>query len=145
MERVSAGRALMGDSLGFHLLLIIFGVALPLFISGMELYGLLRHRPRARAVARTWSRALVVLFVAGAVSGTIVSLQFSLLWPRFMEFISKPVGIAFALEGLAFTVEAVFLSVYMLSWDRFKPWLHWLAAAVVSAIMLFVLFEMALR
>lgn len=31
-----------------------------------------------------------------------------------------------------------------LIWTR-KPWLHWLAAAVVAAIMLFVLFEMALK
>jgi hypothetical protein len=31
-----------------------------------------------------------------------------------------------------------------LIWTR-KPWLHWLAAVVVSAIMLFVSFEMALR
>jgi cytochrome d ubiquinol oxidase subunit I len=125
MERISAGRALMGDSLGFHLILIIFGVALPLLISGLELYGLITHRPRARALARTWSKALVVLFIAGAVSGTAISMQFNLVWPKFLEFINKPVGLAFALEGTAFMVEAVFLSVYMLSWDRFKPWLHW--------------------
>jgi len=31
-----------------------------------------------------------------------------------------------------------------LIWTR-KPWLHWLAAVVVTAIMLFVLFEMALK
>lgn len=128
MNRVSAGRALMGDSLGFHLLFVIFGIGLPLLISLLELYALITHRPKARALARSWSHALVILFIAGAVSGTIVSLQFSLLWPRFMIFVSKTVGIAFALEGTAFLVEAVFLSVYMLSWDRFKPWVHWLCS-----------------
>lgn len=131
MERVSAGRALMGDSLGFHLIIIIFGVALPLLISGLELFGIITHRPRARALARTWSRALVILFIAGAVSGTVISLQFSLLWPHFMEFVSKTVGLAFALEGTAFMVEAVFLSVYMLSWDRFKPIIHWLCGVPI--------------
>lgn len=42
-------------------------------------------------------------------------------------------------------LRLIFISVCApLIWTR-KPWLHWLAAAVVSAIMLFVLFEMALR
>ncbi len=118
----------MGDSLGFHLIFIIFGVALPLLISGLELYGIVTHRPRARALARTWSKALVILFIVGAVSGTIISMQFNLFWPRFMEFVTKPVGIAFALEGTMFMIEAVFLSVYMLSWDRFKPIYHWLCS-----------------
>lgn len=118
----------MGDSLAFHLLFIIFGVALPLLISGTELYGIIRHRPKARALARTWSKALVILFVVGAVSGTVISLQFNLFWPRFLEFINKPVGLAFALEGTFFMIEAVFLSIYMLSWDRFKPIYHWLCS-----------------
>jgi len=116
----------MGDSLGFHLLFIIFGVALPLLISGTELYGIVSHRPKVRALARTWSKALVVLFIVGAVSGTIISLQFNLVWPEFLKFINKPIGLAFALEGTAFWLETVFLSVYMLSWDRFKPLYHWL-------------------
>jgi hypothetical protein len=42
-------------------------------------------------------------------------------------------------------LRLVFISVCTpLIWTR-KPWLHWFAAAVVSAIMLFVLFEMALH
>ncbi len=125
-SHVSAGRALVGDSLGFHLLIIMFSVGLPVLISAMELYGIITKRPRARAEARKWSRALVVLFIAGAVSGTIISMQFNLIWPKFMEFIGKVVGLGFVLEGTMFMIEAVFLSVYMLSWDRFKPFHHWL-------------------
>jgi cytochrome d ubiquinol oxidase subunit I len=126
MDKISAGRALTGDSLGFHLLLVMFGVGLPLLISALEFYGLKTKRPRAVALAHTWSRALVVLFIAGAVSGTIVSLQFDLVWPKFMAFIGKTVGVAFALEGTMFLIEALFLSVYMLSWKRVKGWHHWL-------------------
>lgn len=131
--RLTAGRALMGDSLGFHLIFIIFGIGLPLLICGMELYGILRKNARARALARTWSKALVILFIAGAMSGTVISLQFDLLWPTFMSFVSKTVGIAFAVEGIAFMVEALFLSIYMLSWDRFKPWIHWVCSLPIVA------------
>jgi cytochrome d ubiquinol oxidase subunit I len=101
-------------------------------ISLLEFYGIVTKRPRAIALAHTWAKALVILFIAGAVSGTIVSLQFDLLWPKFMSFIGKTVGLAFALEGTMFFVEAIFLSVYMLSWKRVKPWIHWLIGLPVA-------------
>jgi cytochrome d ubiquinol oxidase subunit I len=43
-----------------------------------------------------------------------------------MSFIGKTIGLAFALEGTMFLIEALFLSVYMLSWNRIKGWYHWL-------------------
>ena len=125
MDQLSAGRALMGDSLGFHLLIIMFGVGLPVLISLLELYGLIKKKPRALALAKVWAKALAILFVVGAVSGTIVSLQFDLVWPKFMSFVSKTVGLAFVLEGTMFMIEAVFLSIYLLSWNRVNRWLHW--------------------
>lgn len=131
MDYVSIGRALIGDSLAFHLLFIVFGVGLPVLISLLELYAILAKQPQMRQVAHTWARALVILFIAGAVSGTIISLQFSLLWPKFMAIAGKVVGPAFVLEGIMFTIEAIFLSVYMLSWDRFKPIWHWLCSLPV--------------
>ncbi len=128
MDVSTAARALIGDTLAFHLLFVTFGVALPLIICVTEGYGIWKKKPRARALAHTWSRILVILFIAGAVSGTIVSMQFSLLWPHFMEIAGKVVGLAFALEGFAFLIEALFLSIYMLSWNKFKPVAHWLCS-----------------
>jgi len=131
MDVVTAARSLIADTLAFHIIFAALGVGLPLLISATELFGLIKKRPRAIALAHTWSRALVILFIAGAVSGTIVSLQFSLLWPTFMALASKVVGVAFALEGFAFLVEVLFLAIYMLSWDKFKPWAHWLCSLPV--------------
>lgn len=128
MDVVTAARSLIADTLGFHIIFAALGVGLPLLISSTELFGLVTKRPRAVKLAHAWSKALVILFIAGAISGTIVSLQFSLLWPTFMALAGKVVGLAFALEGFAFLIEALFLGVYMLSWDRFKPWAHWLCS-----------------
>ena len=36
------GRALMGDSLGFHIIFALFGVGIPLLLSLAEFLGLLR-------------------------------------------------------------------------------------------------------
>jgi len=132
MDVVSAGRSLIADTLAFHLFFVLFGVGLPVLIAGLEGFSLYKKSSRAREIARSWSRALVVLFIAGALSGTIVSLQFNLIWPTFTTLAGKVVGVSFALEGFAFLVEALFLSVYMLSWDRFKPIWHWLIGCVVA-------------
>lgn len=132
MDVVDAGRRLIGDTLAFHLFFVLFGVGLPVLIAGLEGFSIWKKSPRARAIAHSWSRALVILFIAGAVSGTIVSLQFNLIWPAFTAFAGKVVGVSFALEGFAFLVEALFLSIYMLSWDRFKPIYHWLIGCVVA-------------
>lgn len=131
MEVVDAGRRLIGDTLGFHLFFVLFGVGLPVMISALEGYAIWKKLPRARAVAHEWSKALVVLFIAGAISGTIVSLQFNLLWPIFTQFAGKVVGLSFALEGFAFLIEALFLSIYMMSWKKFSPLAHWLCSLPV--------------
>lgn len=132
MDVVSAARGLIADTLAFHLFFVLFGVGLPVFIAGLEGYSVYKKNKKAREIARSWSRALVILFIAGAVSGTIVSLQFNLIWPTFTSFAGKVVGVSFALEGFAFLIEALFLSIYVLSWDKFKPLWHWLIGCVVA-------------
>ena len=129
---VLAARSLVADTLAFHLFFVLFGVGLPVMIAGLEGWGVFKKSSRARKIACSWSRALVVLFIAGAISGTIVSLQFSLIWPNFTSFAGKVVGVSFALEGFAFLVEVLFLTIYMLSWDKFKPLWHWLIGCLVA-------------
>ena len=131
MDVVTAARALTGDTLGFHLLFVTFGVGLPIVISIFELLSIIRKDKKYSKVVRTWTRILVILFIAGAVSGMIVSFSFSILWPTFLSFASKVIGVGFSLEGLAFLVETLFLIIYVLSFDKFKPIYHWLISLMV--------------
>ncbi|HUC95368.1 MAG TPA: cytochrome ubiquinol oxidase subunit I [Candidatus Saccharimonadia bacterium] len=131
MNILSAARGLTGDTLAFHLLLVTFGVGLPIVISIFELIYLINKKPYYKAVVKTWTKALVVLFIAGAVSGMIVSMSFSIIWPQFISFAGKVVGVGFALEGFAFFVEVLFLLVYVLSFDKFKPIYHWLISLML--------------
>jgi len=55
-----------------------------------------------------------------------------LIWPNFTTLAGKVVGVSFALEGFAFLIETLFLTIYMLSWDRFKPIWHWLIGCLVA-------------
>jgi cytochrome bd ubiquinol oxidase subunit I len=67
-----------------------------------------------------------VTFAIGAVSGTALSFELGLLWPRFMAFAGPLIGPAFALEGYAFFVEAIFLGLYLYGWERLSARAHWL-------------------
>jgi len=68
----------------------------------------------------------------GAVSGTVLSFELGLLWPRFMEYAGGIIGMPFSLEGFAFFTEAIFLGIYLYGWDRIPAVAHWLAGIVVA-------------
>src|SRR5690349_9387428 len=116
----------MGTSLAFHLAFAVFGVGLPVMMLAAEGMHLRTGDGAWLALARRWSKAFAVLFAVGAVSGTIISFELGLLWPRFGEVAGGIIGLPFSLEGFAFFVEAIFLGLYLYGWDRLSPRAHWL-------------------
>jgi cytochrome d ubiquinol oxidase subunit I len=72
-----------------------------------------------------------VLFAVGVVTGTILSFEFGLLWPEFMATFGDVFGIGFALEGISFFVEAIFIAIYVYGWDRLSPRAHFLSGVPV--------------
>jgi len=76
---LNAARALMADSLGFHIIFALLGVGLPLAISLTELWGLRRKDTQLMEAARRLSLISIVLVVAGVVSGTILAIQMPLM------------------------------------------------------------------
>ncbi|HET9254669.1 MAG TPA: cytochrome ubiquinol oxidase subunit I [Pseudonocardiaceae bacterium] len=120
-------RMQMALSLGWHIVVACFGVAFP----PMALFAEWRaHRAQDQdmnALARTWAKALGVLFAVGAVSGTILSFEMGMLWPGLMARFGQIYGFPFTLEGFAFFIEAIFVGVYLYGWDRLPPRLHLLS------------------
>jgi cytochrome d ubiquinol oxidase subunit I len=129
---LTAGRAQMGTSLAFHLTFAVLGVGLPFMMLMAEGMHLRTGDPVWRALARRWAKAFAILFAVGAVSGTIVSFELGLLFPRFMAFAGGVIGLPFSLEGFAFFIEAIFLGIYMYGWNRLSPRAHWLSGVPVA-------------
>ena len=75
-------------------------------------------------LAKRWSKAMAVTFAVGAVTGTVLSFEFGLLWPHFMDRFGAAFGIAFAIEGIFFFLEAIFLAIYIYGWKRLCGWAH---------------------
>jgi cytochrome d ubiquinol oxidase subunit I len=122
----------MEVSLGFHMIFSAIGMALPVFMTIAEGLHLRTGKPHFLALAKKWAKATSLLFAVGAVSGTALSFELGLLWPRFMEVAGGTIGGVFALEGYAFFVEAIFIGLYLYGWERLSPRAHWLSGVVVA-------------
>jgi cytochrome d ubiquinol oxidase subunit I len=127
-----AAREQMAFTLGFHIVLSCIGVALPAIILVANYIGLKRGDKDAMELARRWSKAMAVTFAVGAVTGTVLSFEFGLLWPEFTGRFGSVFGIAFAIEGIFFFIEAIFLAIYIYGWKRLSGWAHfWSGAPMV--------------
>jgi cytochrome d ubiquinol oxidase subunit I len=119
-----AARSQMAFTLGFHILLVPFGLCLPLFTLIANWYGLRRNDEDALRLARRWSHVMGVLFAVGAVTGTVLAFEMGLLWPGLMERFGDVFGVPFLIEGVAFFLEAIFIAIYIFGWDRLSPRAH---------------------
>ena len=75
----------MAFTLGFHIILACLGVAFPAMMLIANYTGLRRDDPDALRLAQRWSKVAAVMFAVGAVTGTVLSFEFGLLWPEFMD------------------------------------------------------------
>lgn len=132
MDTLTAARAQMEVSLAFHMVFAALGIGMPLLMVLAEGLWLRTGRAHYRDLARKWAKATALTFAVGAVSGTALSFELGLLWPRFMEVAGPIVGPAFALEGYAFFIEAIFLGLYLYGWERLSPRAHWLSGVAVA-------------
>ena len=132
MSDLLAARSQMALSLAFHILFAVAGIAMPLFMVVAEGRWLRRGDAVCLELAKRWARGTAILFAVGAVSGTVLSFELGLLWPRFMEWAGPIIGMPFSLEGFAFFTEAIFLGVYLYGWDRVSPRAHLASGALVA-------------
>jgi cytochrome d ubiquinol oxidase subunit I len=108
------------------------GIAMPAMMLMAERRWIRHQDADARRLARVWAKLTAVTFAIGAVSGTALSFELGLLWPEFMAFAGPLIGPAFALEGYAFFIEAIFLGLYLYGWERLSPWKHWWCGMAVA-------------
>jgi cytochrome d ubiquinol oxidase subunit I len=117
-------RQQMALSLGTHIVIACLGMAFPFIVVIAEWRGNRTGDAIYTTLARRWAKAMGVLFAVGAVSGTILSFEFGILWPRWMGRFGAVMGLPFAIEGFAFFLEAIFIGIYLYGWDRLPARIH---------------------
>lgn len=127
LDGVMLSRLLTTMTLMFHIIFATIGVGIPIMISIAEFIGIKRNDPYYQLLARRWARGYTITVAVGVVTGTAIGLQLSLLWPSFMEVAGQVIALPLFMETFAFFFEAIFLGIYLYTWDRFKnKWTHWL-------------------
>lgn len=133
MSDLLAARSQMAMSLAFHIVFAVAGMGMPLLMMLSEWRWLCSGEEVDLLLAKRWAKGTAVLFAVGAVSGTVLSFELGLLWPKFMSWAGAIIGMPFSLEGFAFFAESIFLGVYLYGWDRVPPKAH-LAAGMLVAL-----------
>lgn len=124
-------RELQAMSFAVHIPLVCFGIAFPAIVLFTEGLWLRTGDPTYRALAKRWSKVMLIMFAVGVVTGTILSFELGLLWPNFMATFGGVFGLGFALEGFSFFIEAIFIAIYVYGWDRLPARAHLLAGVPI--------------
>ncbi|MEK3733441.1 MULTISPECIES: cytochrome ubiquinol oxidase subunit I [Paenibacillus] len=120
LDPVLMSRILFGLTLFVHIVFATIGVGIPIMLALAEWRGIRTGDFHYTLLARRWARGYVITVAVGVVTGTAIGLQLSLLWPTFMRVAGKAIALPLFMETFAFFVEAIFLGIYLYTWDRFK-------------------------
>jgi cytochrome bd ubiquinol oxidase subunit I len=119
-QAVFFSRILTELTLSFHIIYATVGVGIPLMIMIAQWVGIKKQDEHYILLARRWARGYVITVAVGVVTGTAIGLQLSLLWPNFMELAGNVIALPLFMETFAFFFEAIFLGIYLYTWDRFE-------------------------
>jgi cytochrome d ubiquinol oxidase subunit I len=132
MDDLVAARLQMAISLGFHIVFACIGMTMPWLMAAAQWRYLRTRQPVYLQLARAWSKGVAVFFAVGAVSGTVLSFELGLLWPRFMEHAGPIIGLPFSWEGTAFFVEAIAIGIFLYGFGRVPERIHFASGLVVG-------------
>jgi len=132
MNDFIAARSQMAISLGFHIIYSCIGMVMPVFMAISNYKWIKTGDVVYKNITQAWSKGVAIFFATGAVSGTILSFELGLLWPKFMEHAGPIFGMPFSLEGVAFFIEAIALGFFLYGWDKFNKWFHWCTGVLVG-------------
>lgn len=132
MDDFIAVRSQMALSLAFHIIFSCVGMVMPFMMAIAHYKYLKTNEPLYKGLTKAWSKGVAILFATGAVSGTMLSFELGLLFPKFMEHAGPIFGMPFSLEGTAFFIEAIALGFFLYGWERFNKWFHWFCGVIVG-------------
>ncbi|TBL69914.1 cytochrome ubiquinol oxidase subunit I [Paenibacillus thalictri] len=125
-DTVLWSRLLTGLTLTFHVIFATVGVGVPMMIAIAEFAGIRKKDPHYILMAKRWTRGFVISVAVGVVTGTAIALQLALVWPNFMQLAGNVIALPLFMEVFAFFFEAIFLGIYLYTWERFRnPYTHW--------------------
>jgi len=104
---------------------IVIGFSVALLI--IEFVGIRRKDDLLLKVAKTISLVILIVFVYGAATGTLVEFGLLQVWSGVLLAAGSFLFLPFYLELIAFVLEAATLIALYYTWGKFRnPWSHWM-------------------
>lgn len=117
----------------FHILWPVLTIGLALFLVAVEALWLKTGDADYYRHARFWSRLLMLNFTLGVVSGLPLEFEFGTNWAPFSVMSGDFFGNVLGFEGaMAFMLEAGFIGIMALGWERVSRGLHFFATCMVA-------------
>lgn len=132
MDDFLAARLQMTVSFVFHIVFACIGMTMPWLMFVAELKWIKTGRKVYLDLSKAWARGVAIFFAVGAVSGTVLSFELGLLWPKFMEHAGAIIGMPFSWEGTAFFLEAIALGVFLYGRGRVNKRVHLFSGLLVG-------------
>ena len=133
VEALNLARGQFAMTAIFHILWPILTISLSAFLLIVEILWVRTGEVVWYRHARFWSKLLVLNFTVGVVSGIPMEFQFGTNWGPFSQYTGQFFGNILGFEGaMAFMLEAGFVGIMMLGWQRVPKGVHLFATAMVA-------------
>lgn len=133
LEALNLARGQFAMTAVFHILWPILTISLSAFLLVVEILWVKTSDVVWYRHARFWSKLLLLNFAVGVVSGIPMEFQFGTNWGPFSQYTGQFLGNILGFEGaMAFMLEAGFVGIMMLGWERVPKGVHLFATAMVA-------------
>lgn len=117
----------------FHFLFVPLTLGMSWMLVLFEACYLKTKKQVYKDMTRFWGKLFAINFAMGVITGLTMEFEFGLNWAYFSRFIGDTFGTALAIEGVtAFMTEATMFGLFFFTWDKVKPWVHFLITVVLA-------------
>lgn len=122
-----------GLTAAFHIIFPATSIGLSWFLVLIHGVYLKTHEDVYYRLYKFWVSIFALTFTIGVVTGLFMSFQFGLNWSGYAEAVGPILGTIIGLEVMtAFFLEAGFLGIMLLGWDRVSEKVHFFATCMVA-------------
>ncbi|MFZ1468788.1 MAG: cytochrome ubiquinol oxidase subunit I [Paracoccaceae bacterium] len=133
LDIVELSRLQFAMTVMYHFLFVPLTLGLSVIVAIMETVYVMTGRPIWRQMTKFWGMLFGINFALGVATGITMEFQFGMNWSYFSQYVGDIFGAPLALEGLmAFFLEATFVGLFFLGWDKLSKVGHLTVAWLVA-------------
>ncbi len=132
-ELVNLSRLQFAATAMYHFLFVPLTLGLAWLLVIMESVYVMTGNVVWKDMTRFWGKLFGINFALGVTTGLTLEFQFGTNWAYYSHYVGDIFGAPLAIEGLmAFFLEATFIGLFFLGWDRLSKPQHLLVTTLMA-------------